>query len=155
MFKHPINVEKMKYQTNSLASTLTLVSLALSVVAMFSIITYDSFGDGLGLRVAPDHMVAIEIGMGIVTMLLCFLAAEKVKYYDRSWSCFGLFALAGINLFRITFLPPYCLEKGWIPAGVHQTSVILFALSAALLVAAGAISTVKVILLDRLAKRGA
>lgn len=155
MRKRPINVEKMKYQTNSLASAITLLSLGLSVIAMFTMITYDSFGAGEGLRVAPDHMVAIEIGMGIVTMLLTFLAAEKVKYYDRKWSCFGLFVLAGIDLFRIAFLPTYCLEKGWIPVSVYQSTVTLFALAAALLIAAGAISTAKVALLDRFSKRGA
>jgi hypothetical protein len=145
----------MKYQTNSLASMLTFFSLACSVLAMFMLINYDNFGDGgSSIRTIPDHRVGIEIGIGIVTLLLTFLAAEKVKVYDRAWSFFGLFVLAAINVARIFHLPAYTLERGWIPASEVQKTIVLFALAAVLLIAAGIVSTIKVVLLDRLSKGG-
>lgn len=148
-------IEKMKYQTNTTASLLTFLSLACSVIALFMLINYDNFGSGgTSIRTIPDHRIGIEIGIGIVTMLLTFLAAEKVKVYDRVWSFFGLFVLAAVNVARIFHLPVYTLGLGWIVPSVFQMTVFLFALAAALLIAAGVLSTVKVFLLDRLAKGG-
>jgi hypothetical protein len=148
-------IEKMKYQTNTSASLLTFLSLACSVIALFMLINYDNFGSGgSSIRTIPDHRIGIEIAIGIVTMLLTFLAAEKVKVYDKVWSFFGLFVLAAVNVARIFHLPVYTLGLGWIPSSVFQTTVFLFALSAALLIAAGVLSTVKVVLLNRLAKGG-
>jgi hypothetical protein len=148
-------IEKLKYQTNASASLLTFLSLACSVIALFMLINYDNFGTGgSSIRTIPDHRIGIEIAIGIVTMLLTFLAAEKVKVYDRVWSFFGLFVLAVINIARIYHLPVYTFGLGWIPASVYQTTVILFAVAAALLIVAGVLSTTKVLLLDRLAKGG-
>ncbi len=148
-----LKVDKMRYQSNKLASSLVFLSLVFSVVALFTLITYDNFGAGGTLvRIIPDHRVGIEIGIGIVCMLATFLAAEKVKYYDRTWSFVGVFVLAGINLIRIFHLPLYAFSKGWIPLAVQTQTIVEFALSAALLIAAGVISTIKVLWLQALAK---
>jgi hypothetical protein len=148
-----LKVDKMRYQTNKIASSLVFLSLVLSIVALFTLITYDNFGlDGPLIRIIPDHRIGIEIGIGIVCMLSTFLAAEKLKYYDRTWSFIGVFVLAGINIARIFHLPLYTFAKGWIPASIQIQTILEFALSAALLIAAGVISTIKVILLQKVSK---
>jgi hypothetical protein len=148
-----LKVDKMRYQTNKIASSLVFLSLVLSIVALFTLITYDNFGiDGPLIRIIPDHRIGIEIGIGIVCMLSTFLAAEKLKYYDRTWSFIGVFVLSGINIARIFHLPLYTFAQGWIPVSIQIQTILEFALSAALLIAAGVISTIKVILLQKYSK---
>lgn len=93
-----IKADKMRYQKNTSAYGLVLLSIATSLIALFTMINFDTFGSGEGtMRVIPNLRVGVEIALGIVLMLSTFMAAEKVKYYDPTWSFFGLFILAGIN----------------------------------------------------------
>ncbi|MBE0701440.1 MAG: hypothetical protein IH571_07115 [Acholeplasmataceae bacterium] len=148
-----IKVDKMRYQKNASAYTLVLFSIALSIIALFQLINFDVFQVSIGAqRVIPDIRIGIEILIGIVMMLTMFLAAEKIKFYDRIWSTMGLFVLAGINFARVFNIPIYAYDKGWIPANVMVTAMIEFAISGALLVVAGIISTRKVILLHHYMK---
>lgn len=145
-----IKADKMRYQTNSLCYMLVMFSVLISILALFTLITYDSFGKGS--RVVPDLRIGLEIGLGILMLLVMFLAAEKVKYYDAFWSCYGLFILAGINLFRIFNIPLYAHKKGWIPTNIMTRTIIEFALTVVLLIIAGIISLRNVIILKNYMK---
>ncbi|MCR3905638.1 MAG: hypothetical protein NUK62_01225 [Tenericutes bacterium] len=145
-----IKADKMRYQKNTSAYGLVLLSIVTSLVALFTMINYDTFSSGEGsMRVAPDLRVGLEIALAIVLMLTTFMAAEKVKYYDPKWSLIGLFVLAGVNFLRIFNLPVYAFNKGWIPAATMSIVMIEFAVTAGLLVLAGILSTRKVIILHK------
>ncbi|MDI6452492.1 hypothetical protein [Peloplasma aerotolerans] len=145
-----IKADKMRYQKNTSAYGLVLLSIATSLIALFTMINFDTFGSGEGtMRVIPNLRVGVEIALGIVLMLSTFMAAEKVKYYDPTWSFFGLFILAGINFLRIFNLPIYAHERGWIPTKTMQLVMLEFAVTAGLLVVAGIISLRKVIILHK------
>ncbi|MDD4184615.1 MAG: hypothetical protein WC251_02535 [Candidatus Izemoplasmatales bacterium] len=143
-----LKVDKMRYQTNSLGYWLVFLSLALSIIALFTLITYDEFVSvGTPVRVAPDLRIGLEIALAIVLMLTTFLAAEKVKYYHPFWSGAGLFGLAALNFLRIFNIPLYAFDNSWIPERIKILTIIEFALAGALLIAAGFISLRKVLLL--------
>ncbi len=145
-----IKVDKMRYQTNTIGYLFVFLSLVFSIVALFTLINFDSYGIGIDpLRVEPDYRIGLEIGVGIVLMLVTFLAAEKVRYYDPFWSNYGLFALAGINVLRIFNIPLYAYSEGWIPVKVKTTAIIELAVSALFLVIGGVVSLRKVWLLKR------
>ena len=86
-------IDKMRYQTNKLSFSLTLLSLVFYLTATFFAITYDSFGqkftgpqgDETNFRVESDMMVGISIAVTIVLVLFIFLAAEKQKAYHKKW----------------------------------------------------------------------
>ncbi len=148
-----IKIDKMRYQTNSLSYVLVMLSVVFSLIALFTLITYDSYGKGKNpLRVVPDYRIGLEIALAITLLLVTFLAAEKVKYYDRFWSNYGLFILAGINFFRIFNIPLYADKKGWIPNQVMINSIIEFIISVVLMLLAGIIAMRKVNLLKNYMK---
>jgi hypothetical protein len=133
---------------NSLGYWIVLLSLVVSIVATFTLITYDEFtGSGDSVRVAPDLRIGLEIALAIVLMLTTFLAAEKVKFYSPFWSGIGLFGLAAINILRIFNIPFYAFDKGWIPQTIKSRTIIEFVISGSLLVIAGVVSYRKVLLL--------
>lgn len=139
-----IKVEKMRYQNNSIAYGLVMLSALTGIIALFTLINYDEFDAENALRVVPDLRIALEIGLGIVVLLSTFLAAEKVKYYQRNWAFFGLPILAVVNFLRIFNVPFYALEKGWIPGNIMMASIFEFAITVVLLVIAAVISIIKV-----------
>ncbi len=161
-----VKADKMRYQTNQFAYGLVLLSIVFSVVAVFTLITYDSFGLGENpTRVVPDFRIGIEIAVSIVMMLTTFLAAEKIKYYDPIWSSLGLAVLAGIHFLRISVfgdfysgLPFYVYDQGWIPIQLLSRAFIEFGVAGLLLVTAAFVSTRNVIILrihrKELAKNG-
>ncbi|MDD3113798.1 MAG: hypothetical protein WCR28_00970 [Candidatus Izemoplasmatales bacterium] len=141
-----LKIDRMRFQTNQIGYALTLLSLAISLISLFTLITYDEFSSGEDpIRVIPDLRFGIEISLAIVLMLMTFLAAEKVRYYHPFWSIYGLFVLAGINLLRIFNIPFYAFEKGWIRESTKMVTIIEFAVSAGLLVIAGIVSLIKVL----------
>lgn len=139
-----IKIDKMRYQKNASSYFYVIISLVLSIIALFTLINYDTFSITTDSRVVPDFRVGLEIVVGIITMMTTFLAAEKVKLYDPFWSRNGLFILAGINVLRTFSLPLYSFDKGWIPTSLMTTSMVLFAASACLLVIAGMVASHKV-----------
>jgi len=161
-----VKADKMRFQTNQFAYGLVLLSIVFSVVAIFTLITYDSFGLGdAPTRVAPNFRIGIEIAVSIVMMLATFLAAEKIKYYDSIWSSVGLVVLAGIHFLRISILgefysglPFYVYDQGWVPITVMTRAFIEFGVAGLLLATAAFISTRNVIILrnhmKELAKNG-
>lgn len=148
-----IKADKMRYQKNSFAYLFVLLSLVTGMIGLFTVINYDQFitvGDNM--RVVPNLRVGIEILIGIIVMLMTFLGAEKVKLYDPKWSFYGIFILAGVNVFRMFYLPIYAKNQGWIPNSTMVTVMIYYAITAGLLVVAGVISTRKVIMLTNYMK---
>ena len=142
---HNIKADKMRYQNNKSSYLLVMLSIVLSLIALFTNINYDQFITGVGddipiFYVQPDIKVGIEIAIGIIMMLVMFMAAEKIKYYDALWSRFGLFILAGINILRAFNLPLYALEQGWIPYPNVIAIMIEYFASATLLILAGLIA---------------
>lgn len=143
-----LRIDKMRYQKNGSSNLLVLISLILSIIALFTLINYDTFSITADERVVPDFRVGLEVVIGIIMMMTTFLAAEKVKFYDSFWSRIGLFILAGINVFRAYSLPLYARDKDWIPASVTTMTISLFIASALFLIAAGLIARHKVHLLN-------
>ncbi len=145
-----IKADKLRYQTNSSAYALVMLSVAFSVVALFTLITYDAYGElELPYRVIPDFRIGLEIVLGIIMMLATFLAAEKIKYYSKSWAFYGLFILAGINLARIFNIPLYAFNNEWIPQTIKVRAIIELAASALLLVGAAVITIRKILILNK------
>ena len=151
-----LNIDKMRYQENKLSANFVLLSLVSSLIALFTMINYDKFSiAGDNLRVIPDMRIGIEIGIGIVLMLVTFMASEKIKFYDAFWSRIGLFILAGINLVRIFNIPFYIYglygdeTVAMIPQGKFVMIVLLFVVSVIFLVLGGVFATRKVVLLEK------
>ena len=72
-----IKADKLRYQTNSSGYSLVMLSVVLSVIALFTLITYDSYGEFTqSMRVIPNFRIGLGISIGIVLMLATFLAAE-------------------------------------------------------------------------------
>lgn len=140
-----IKVEKMRYQNNAGAYALVMLSALTGIVALFTLINYDEFDAVDALRVVPDLRIALEIGLGIIVLLVTFLAAEKVKFYQRNWAFYGLPILAIVNFLRIFNIPFYAYNKGWIPVNTMRAAILEFAITVILLVIAAVISIVKVI----------
>ena len=152
---NPMKIDKMRYQVNGLGQGLTFLSLLCSIVALFVLITYDNYGAaGSSQRVIPDFRVAIEIGIGILTLLGTFLCAEKVKYYDAKWTYVGVFVLATINFIRSRNLPVYCFEQGWIPASIATLTSLLYIFAGIILLVVWVISSIKVFLLSKHLSKG-
>lgn len=146
-------IDKMQYQSNSIGYLLVLLAMIVSLVALFTLITYDSFGSGpTPMRVIPDFRIGIEIGIGILMLLFLFLTGEKVKFYDKTWSYYIVFILAGVNFIRIFNIPLYEYNLGWIPQSTMIYAIVEFALAGVLLVIAGIISARKVYQLNKYLK---
>jgi hypothetical protein len=153
---HEISIDKMRVQENKLSSSLVLISLILSLIALFTMINFDQFiDDGVNIRVVPNMRIGIEIAIAITLMLLTFMASEKVKYYDAFWSRYGLFILAGINFLRIFNIPFYIFGKydetmvPMITAQSFYFVIVEFFISALLLTFAGGIALKRVTLLQK------
>lgn len=143
-----IKADKMRYQNNRFSYLLVMLSIVLSLIALFTNINFDQFisepePGQLVYLVKPDMRVGIEIAIGIIMMLVMFMSAEKVKFYDAFWSNYGLFVLAGINVLRAIHLPLYALDLQWIPLANVIAIIVEYTLSGALLIAAGLIATGK------------
>jgi 4-amino-4-deoxy-L-arabinose transferase-like glycosyltransferase len=126
-----VKADKMRYQTNRLAHLLVLLGLAISILALFSII--------IPTTVVPDFSIAVEILINIVLMLLTFLAAEKCKIYSLNWAI-ALFVIAGIHIARIFYVPTKLLIANMLSAGQFSLIVVYLVLSAGLLVLGGIIT---------------
>lgn len=154
--KHDLafHAQKMKYQKNGLSYGIVFLSMLFSLVAMFTLINYDSFGSAFGSqRVVPDFRVAMEILVGIVTLLLSFLAAEKLKCYQPVWSFVIVYLLAAVDFWRMLSFPGYvCIEKGWVPLEVANRGYFFFQIAGILMIAAGLVASVKVYILRKYGK---
>ena len=148
------HAQRMRYQPNTLSYGFIMLSIILSLVAMFTLINYDSFLPDLGAqRVASDLRIGLEILVAIVSLLVSFLAAEKVKCYDPVWSFGVVYALAILQFWRMASLPAYvCFEKGWVPYDLANRGYFLFQIAGILMVVAGLIATAKVIIIRKYGK---
>jgi len=126
-----VKADKMRYQTNKLAYFLVLLGLAISILALFSMITPRT--------IVPDFSIAVEILINIVLMLLTFLAAERCKYYSLNWAI-TLFVIAGIHILRIFYVPTKLVVASMLTGGQYALIVGYLVVSAALLVMAGIIT---------------
>lgn len=143
-----IKVDKLRFQYNKLSQLLVLLGLGFVTIGMFLLITFNNYSDDNQIKVIPDFYIAIDIVFGILNLLVLFLASEKVKYYDKNWSLFGVFIMAVLNLVRIFLTPLYAFNKGWLTSGRLTTIIILLALGVVSLVASGIIATRKYLLLS-------
>jgi hypothetical protein len=148
------HAEKMRYQKNGLSYGLILLSILFSLVATFSLITYDSFTQVAGaLRVVPDMRIGLEIFITIIAFMVTFLAAEKIKCYNPVWSFGVIYTLAALNLWRMSSFPAYVFGvRGWVPYEVALRGMIEFGVSGGLLILAGVIATIKVIIIRKYTK---
>lgn len=146
-------VEKMRYRKNGIGYGLTLLSLGFFLYALFMTITYDTYlAANDRPRIIPNEHIAVDIVLSIGLILMTFLAAEKVKIYEKKWSI-GLFVISGINFLRIFYIPLRSLQNGSLP-GQYFTLQILIPLIIAigLTLTAGVISLNKTIKLNAFLK---
>ena len=144
-----IKVDKLRFQYNKLSQLLVILGLVFVTVGMFLLITFDNYSDDNPIKVIPDFYIALDIVFGIINLLVLFLASEKVKYYDKNWSLFGVFIMAALNLVRIFLTPLYAFNKEWLTRGRLTLIIILLALGVVSLVFAGVIATRKYLLLSK------
>ena len=90
-----LQLEKMRYNNNSISYKLGLGGIVLSLVAMF-----------IGLNsVAPSSILTLFIVLiNILVFLFGFLSSEKVKTYSKKYS-FYMYGLGGICVARIFVYP--------------------------------------------------
>lgn len=129
-----IKADKMRYQMNNLAYMFILLGMAISVVALFRIITPKT--------IIPDFDIAIEILINIVLLLLTFLTAERCKYYQKKWGIVS-FVIAGVHVLRILYVPKSLLALGQITSGQFAIIVLLLIVSAASLVFGGVLTIIR------------
>ncbi|MBN3490738.1 hypothetical protein JV173_04335 [Acholeplasma equirhinis] len=133
-------IEKMRYQNNSFAYSMTFGSLAFFIWALFTSINYSLFTFLPNeVKVRPDFNVALDIAMSIVLILVMFLAAEKVKVYSIKWSI-GLFVISAINILRIFYVPLISLNTNQIPFEIFMQIAISHVICAGLTIVAGIVS---------------
>lgn len=126
-----IKADKMRYQTNSLGYGLILLGMAISVVALFRIITPPT--------IIPNFSIAVEIVVNIILMLMTFLTAERCKFYQKSWAIVSM-VIAAIHVLRIFYAPAKLLSLGQI-TGVQFTVIVVLLISSATLLVFGGLIT--------------
>ena len=125
-----IKADKMRYQTNSLGYGLILLGMAISVVALFRIITPPT--------IIPNFSIAVEI-VDIILMLMTFLTAERCKFYQKNWAIVSM-VIAAIHVLRIFYAPAKLLSLGQI-TGVQFTVIVVLLISSATLLVFGGLIT--------------
>ncbi|MDO9630088.1 MAG: hypothetical protein Q7I99_09340 [Acholeplasmataceae bacterium] len=125
--------DKMRYQTNKTGYSLILLGLAISIVALFSIITPPA--------IIPNFGIAVEILINIVLLLVTFLAAERCKTYSRGWALTS-FVIAAIHVLRIFYMPTILVAKGQL-TGFQFMMIVIYLLSAATCIVFGALITLR------------
>ena len=129
-----IKADKMRYQMNNLAYLFILLGMAVSVVALFRIITPKT--------IVPNFDTAVEILINIVLLLLTFLTAERCKYYQKKWGIVS-FVIAGVHVLRILYVPKSLLALGQITPLQFTTILLLLIASAAFLIVGGVVTIIR------------
>lgn len=129
-----IKADKMRYQMNNLAYLFILLGMAVSVVALFRIITPKT--------IVPNFDTALEILINIVLLLLTFLTAERCKYYQKKWGIVS-FVIAGVHVLRILYVPKSLLALGQITPLQFTTILLLLIASAAFLIVGGVVTIIR------------
>jgi hypothetical protein len=128
-----VKADKMRYQPNKSGYSFILLGLAISIAALFSIITPTT--------VVPNFGTAVEILLNIVLMLVTFLAAERCKVYSRDWALITL-VIAGIHILRIFLVPTQLVAKGQL-SGWQFTGIVFMLVSTAVCLVLGALITLR------------
>ncbi|MDR2867588.1 MAG: hypothetical protein LBV55_02900 [Acholeplasmatales bacterium] len=145
-FDKELQIDKVRYQKNNFPNFLILVGLVLSIIAMFMSINHVLFTE-INSKSTKDFvlfiLVAVEIVIGIVSMLVTFLCSEKVKLFIPIWCRLVTFILAAVNILRIFILPFYYIvnHNG---LNFYLAPIILWIVGAVFYVIAGIYSTNKV-----------
>lgn len=126
-----VKADKMRYQANKSGYALILLGMAISIVALFRIIT--------PVTVIPDFSIALEIIVNIMLMLTTFLAAERCKFYQKTWAIVS-FVIAGTHVLRIFYVPTQLLSKGQITTSQFMIIVLLLIASATSIIGGGLIT---------------
>lgn len=129
-------IDMMHYKPNRIAFWLTLLTIVLNI-AMFIIIYKTNTSD-----LAADPQLGVDLLINVVFMLLCFLAAEKTKSYDRRWGSISII-LGIIQTLRIFWIPLYYYLNHGINGGGFAACVVLLVLGAAALIVSGVITLFK------------
>ncbi len=104
-------LEKMRYQNNSFSYTFGFLGLILSLLAAF-----------IGLNsLRPQAMTIFKILYNIAILLIAFLAMEKAKSYNRTFSIV-LIVLGAICLIRIAYGPITLIKYGAIQESIRNGS---------------------------------
>ncbi|CCV64093.1 hypothetical protein BN85405160 [Alteracholeplasma palmae J233] len=138
-----MKVDKMRYQNNGVSYGLILLSILFVLIAGFMTITFNSFtNDSSQIKVVPNLNIALDIVMIILTLLLSFLGAEKVKFYKIKWT-YGMMIISVVTIARIFYIPLQVLGKDELPAGRFSVIVILMCIAAGLQIAGAVIGYIK------------
>lgn len=129
-------IDMMHYKPNRVSFWLTLLTIALNI-AMFIIIYKTNTSD-----LAADPQLGVDLLINVIFMLLCFLAAEKTKNYDKRWGSISI-VLGIIQNLRIFWIPLYYFLNHGINAGGFAACVVLLVLGAVALVVSGIFTLAK------------
>ena len=138
------NVERMRYQNDSLPFWLCIIGIVFNIVYFIGI--YRS------RELAPDVTFGVDVVYNIVFMLITFLASEKTKTYARGWP-FVLFLLGAIQALRVLWIPARFLALEQLTRPGYWKAFAALIASGASLVAAGSVSLLHAAMLRRFLSR--
>jgi len=93
-----LGIDMMHYKANRVSFWLIILTIALNI-AMFLII-YTTTG------CTPNLQLGIDLLVNVLIMLVCFLAAEKTKRYDKKWGIASI-VIGHAQVVRIFWIPLY------------------------------------------------
>lgn len=138
--KKEIETDIMRYKNNSLSFLLCIIAIVCNVAMFLSLYS--------NTACVPNFQLGIDLLVNVIFLLSCFLAAEKLKTYNVSWS-YVAFVIAGIEILRIFWIPTMYLKSGLedplkgLNAGQFTFIVIMMVIAAVSLVGAGIITLIK------------
>jgi hypothetical protein len=133
-----VEQEMLRYRTNDLARSLTLLALVLDIVGfsmIYSTITKVIWTTG------------IDIFVSVFMLLFSFITAEELKDYSKGWS-YVSFALAVASVLRIVWYPvslhnPNDQGVKVLSDTIFSLVVIFYIISAVLYVIAGMLTLIR------------
>ena len=128
-----IKADKMRYQPNKGGYSFILLGLAISIAALFSIITPTTD--------VPNFGTAVEILLNIILMLVTFLAAERCKVYSKDWALITL-VIAGIHVLRIFWVPTQLVSNGQL-SGWQFTGIVFMLVASSVSLVLGSVITLR------------
>jgi|GEM_PF-5000173 len=109
-----LKVDKMRFQTNKQGYLITMLAVAILLIAGFMTINFSIYDD-VGLRMPlfqfiPNIHTAFDIVFIIVSLLTLFLTAEKLKFYKKGY-VYTIFVVALFTIIRIFYVPLMGLQQ--------------------------------------------
>lgn len=128
------NVERMRYQTESVSYALCLLGLVANVCYFLHMFRNNSL--------SQTWVIGVDVIYNIVFMLITFLAAENAKRYRLKWS-YGIAAIGLLQIVRIFILPLNYYNSGQLTQEKFIYAIVYLSASALLLIAGAVVCYIK------------